>query len=233
MFQKLLNTLTHREEKEKKDIFDGIVGHENTKNILNLALESNKPVSILLVGPPGVAKTELILKILNHNRNKSYFTVGSQSTKAGMIDYLFEKRPKVLVVDELETMPKSDQVVLLGLTQNGILAETKIKKTRQTQLDCSVFATANSTKKILAPLLTRFLILEIKEYTRPEFMEICKGMLMREEGQDETTALFIASQVYDRLAKPTPRDCVKVARMYKKISDINMLIDSMGGLPEQ
>lgn len=229
MFNKLLATLTHKGKEEKEDIFDGIVGHENTKNILNLALQSDKPVSILLVGPPGVAKTELILKILNQYRNKSYFTVGSQSTKAGMIDYLFEKRPKILVVDELETMPKSDQVVLLGLTQNGILAETKIKKTRQTQLDCSVFATANSTKKILPPLLTRFVVLEIKEYTRPEFMEICVGMLTRDEGQDETTALFIASQVYDRLAKPTPRDCVKIARMYKKISDINMLVDSMGG----
>jgi len=225
MFTKLLESFGHK--KEEVDIFENIVGHDRTKQILNLALESDRPVSILLVGPPGVAKTELTLKILNHYRKKAYFTVGSESTKAGMIDYLFEHRPKILVVDELETMPKTDQVVLLGLTQNGILAETKIKKTRQTQLDCSVFATANSTKKILPPLLSRFVVLEIKEYTRPEFIEVSVKILTEAEGQDETVALFIASQVYDNLDMPNPRDCIKIARMYKRIADINMLIEAM------
>lgn len=67
-----------------------------------------------------------------------------------MLNYLFEKRPKFLLIDEIEHMPEKDQAVLLSLMQSQILSETKYRKTRQTQLKCSIFA--NSTKKMLDPL---------------------------------------------------------------------------------
>ena len=72
------------------------------KKLFNLSLESEKPVHILLVGPPASAKTLFMLECMKLER--SYFTLGSHSTKSGMIDYLFKNRPKYLIVDEIEHM---------------------------------------------------------------------------------------------------------------------------------
>ena len=44
---------------------------------------------------------------------KPYFTIDAHSTKAGMLDYLFEKHPRILLIDEIEHMLAKDQTVLL------------------------------------------------------------------------------------------------------------------------
>jgi Holliday junction resolvasome RuvABC ATP-dependent DNA helicase subunit len=127
---------------------ENIYGLEKEKQALMMALTAKRSCHVLLVGPPGIGKTDLVLSIYNANRSKAYFTYGGHSTKAGMVDQLFHDRPRILVVDELETMSSHDQVSLLGLCENGILAETKITKTRQTQMNVWVFATSNCTKRI-------------------------------------------------------------------------------------
>ena len=62
--------------------------------------------------------------------NNSYFVDGGNTTKAGMVDYLFENRPKYLLIDEIDKMPAKDQTFLSNLMETGILTETKHKKTR-------------------------------------------------------------------------------------------------------
>ena len=132
--------------------------------------------------------------------------------QAGMVNQLFHDRPRILVVDELETMSAHDQVSLLGLCENGILAETKITKTRQTQMNVWVFATSNCTKRILPPLLSRFIVVNLKRPTRYEFIDIGKRMLIGKEGIDPTTAFYMASQVYDKKKNADLRDVIKIAR---------------------
>ena len=78
---------------------------------------------------------------------RSYFTLGSHSTKAGMIDYLFKNRPRNLIIDEIEYMPIKDQAVLLSLMESGILSETKFEKVRKSALRTWVFASCNNEKK--------------------------------------------------------------------------------------
>jgi ATP-dependent Lon protease len=97
--------------------------------------------------------------------NKSYFTVGSNTTKGGLVNQLFEKEPKYLLIDELDKMSGNDHVSLLHLVETGLISETKISKTRQMELTSWVFATANSSEKIIQPLLSRFAVLEVPEYT--------------------------------------------------------------------
>ena len=84
---------------------------------------------ILLVGPPGSAKTLFLMECMKLSR--SYFTLGSHSTKAGMLDYLFNNRPKNLIIDEIEYMAIKDQAALLSLMETGILSETKYEKTKE------------------------------------------------------------------------------------------------------
>ena len=142
--------------------FQGIVGHDDIKQIFQKALLSKKPVHLLLVGSPGSSKTMFLTEIMRREK-PSYFIVGSNTTKAGMVNQLFEKRPKFLLIDELEKMGTTDQTALLHLMETGIISETKISKTRQIELTSWVFATANSCQKIIDPLLSRFVVLKIPE----------------------------------------------------------------------
>ena len=141
-----------------EDLFANIVGYEDIKKLFQLSLYSKeRPVHILLVGPPASAKTLFMLECMKLER--SYFTLGSHSTKSGMVEYLFEKRPRYLIIDEIEHMPLKDQTALLSLMETGIIAETKFQKARNTQLKTWVFATSNATERMLTPLLSRFLVL--------------------------------------------------------------------------
>src|SRR6185436_8646397 len=147
-----------KEQPDKSEIiFDSIVGYSDVKKLFQMSLSSDKPVHILLVGPPASAKTLFMLECMKIER--SYFTLGSHSTKSGMIDYLFEKRPRYLIVDEIEHMPMKDQTALLSLMETGIVSETKFQKTRNTQLKTWVFATSNGIDRMLTPLLSRFVVL--------------------------------------------------------------------------
>lgn len=143
--------------------FEEIIGHNDIKRIFVKAILSSKPVHLLLVGSPASAKTMFLTQIMRRFKS-SLFVVGSNTTKAGLVNILFEKRPKFLLVDELEKMNNADQMSLLHLMETGIISETKINKTRQMELVSWVFATANSCQKIIKPLLSRFVILEIPVY---------------------------------------------------------------------
>jgi DNA replicative helicase MCM subunit Mcm2 (Cdc46/Mcm family) len=89
-------------------------------------------VDILLVGPSASAKT-MFMKTLTKLQN-SYFTDGGNSTKAGMIDYIFNNQPKYLLIDEIDKMSTKDQTFLLNLMETGIVSETKHGKTRTIQM---------------------------------------------------------------------------------------------------
>jgi holliday junction DNA helicase RuvB len=110
------------------------------------------------VGSPGSAKTMFLTQIMQRYKS-SYFVVGSNTTKAGLVNQLFERRPKFLLIDELEKMNFIDQTSLLHLMETGIISETKVNKTRQMEHTSWAFATANSCEKIIQPLLSRFAIL--------------------------------------------------------------------------
>src|SRR5919198_588972 len=197
---------------KKTTIFDDIVGHNDIKEIFRMALSSQKPNHILLVGPPGTSKTMFLEKILNQYRNNSHFTLGAHSSKAGMLNALFEKRPKYLLIDEIEHMPAADQTVLLSLMQSGIISETKIKKTRSTQLKTWVFATSNGTKKLSDALLSRFMVIELERYSYEEFKDISVQLLVNSDGEEVESDLAntIAEEVYENFKNPNIRDVMKI-----------------------
>jgi MoxR-like ATPase len=146
-----------------------------------LAIKAEQPVHVLLTGKPGCGKTQFLENIKGHYKDRAYFTIGAHSTKAGMLDYLFDKRPRFLLIDEIEHMPAKDQAVLLSLMQSQIISETKYRKTRQTQLKCSVFATSNCTKNMLDPLLSRFVVINVEKYNYEEFKAVAMKVLIERE----------------------------------------------------
>jgi Holliday junction DNA helicase RuvB len=201
-------------------LFDSIVGHSDVKRLFELSLSSEKPVHLLLVGPPASAKTLFMIECMKLER--SLFTLGSHSTKSGMIDYLFDKRPRYLIVDEIEHMPMKDQTALLSLMETGILAETKFQKTRNTW----VFATSNSTERMLTPLLSRFVILRFKQYSFVSFQEVCTHILGR-EGVTPDVAVAIGEAVWTKLKSKDIRDCIKIGRLAKTKEDVEWIAQTL------
>lgn len=205
-------------------LFDTIVGYQDVKRLFSMSLASDKPVHILLVGPPASAKTLFMLECIKLER--SYFTLGSHSTKSGMLDYLFEKRPRYLIVDEIEHMPMRDQTALLSLMEVGIVSETKYQRTRNTQLKTWVFATSNGTERMLTPLLSRFVVLHFKPYSLGSFKDVCSHLLSR-EGVPADVSFAIADAVWAKLKSKDIRDCVKLGRLAKTVQDVEWISDTL------
>ena len=56
-------------------LFDNIIGYDDIKKLFFLSFESQRPIHILLVGPPASAKTLFMLGCMKLER--SYFTLGT------------------------------------------------------------------------------------------------------------------------------------------------------------
>jgi Predicted ATPase involved in replication control, Cdc46/Mcm family len=206
------------------DLFDSIVGYDDIKKLFQLSFGSQRPIHILLVGPPASAKTLFMLGCMKLDR--SYFTLGTHSTKSGMVDYLFEKRPRYLIIDEIEHMSIRDQTALLSLMETGIIAETKHMKTRNTQLKTWVFATSNQTNHMLTPLLSRFMVLHFKQYKYENFLDISIHMLAQ-EGIAKDVANEVAAQVWHKMKSKDIRDCIKIAHLAKTKNDVNWIVETL------
>jgi MoxR-like ATPase len=214
-------------KKAKHSLFDDIVGFEDVKTLFEMAIEAERPVHLLLCGPPSSGKSLFMSSLTRLER--SYYAVGSSSTKSGIFDYLFEHRPRYFIIDELEKMNKKDQTSLLNLMESGILSELKHNQQRTTQLKTWVFASCNSTDKLLPPLLTRFRDIHFKPYSEEEFTNIVVNVLDKEEGVDRDVALLIADGVYNRLKSSNIRECVRIARLAKNDSaQVNKIIYTFG-----
>lgn len=215
----------HRIFQSNDTLFENIIGYDDIKKIFLFAIKSHLPVHILLIGPPGSAKTLFLMECMKIHR--SYFTLGSHSTKAGMLDYLFNNRPRNLIIDEIEYMPFKDQAALLSLMETGILSETKFDKTRKAVLKTWVFASCNDEKKLLTPLLSRFLILCFKKYNYDEFLKITNHLLSKECNIESCVSSRIAYLVWNRLKSRDIRDCIKIGRLSKNMEDVNLIVNTL------
>ena len=220
-----LRLLDNAEDRRHPKLFEEIIGHKDIKKIFSNAIFSKKPVHILLVGDPGSAKTMFLMEIYLLFKT-SLLIVGSNTTKAGLLNQLFETRPKFVLVDELEKMNKPDQTSLLHLMETGIISETKINKTRQMKLISSVFASANSWERIPKPLISRFVVLEVPDYTFEEFKEIVI-LRLRKEGVLEDMAAIIAERVWSDLRSKDVRDAIKIARLTNTNQEVEMMVNIM------
>ncbi|HEX5979116.1 MAG TPA: hypothetical protein VFY68_17670, partial [Nitrososphaeraceae archaeon] len=107
----------------KRALFDDIYGFADVKDLFKMAIQAERPVHLLLCGPPASAKSLFMRSLTRLER--SYYAIGSSSTKSGVFDYLFEQRPRYFIIDELEKMNKKEQTSLLNLMESGILSELK------------------------------------------------------------------------------------------------------------
>jgi len=218
------NTKEFKTVSTSNEIFADIEGYTDIKREFNKALESTSPVGILLVGPPGCGKSEFLKMIRAAYEDKSVFIDGSYGSKAGIFEILKERRPKYVLLDEVDKLSTQDQQALLNLMESGRLTKTTKSETYDIKLDAWVFATANNKDDILEPLFDRFERYFLHEYSDDEFKIIALQRLRKEGIQDEELALYIAVAVLRGLGRKSIRDIIRISRKSKTIQDVDETI---------
>jgi Cdc6-like AAA superfamily ATPase len=216
---------------KRYSLFESVIGYDNIKIILSNLLKSEYPVSILLTGSAGCGKSLFLKEIELKFPAESYYIDGSRATKAGIFEVLFKDTKnniKYLLIDELDKMSTRDQESLLTLIQDGKLVQTLKTSVRSKNYDfLSVIGASNQKESILYPLLSRFYVIHIKEYTHSEFMSIALHILTQKYGVDYVLAIYIIDKVWDDLKKANVRDCENIAKLANNSREmVDLLIEN-------
>ena len=197
------------------DLFEDIIGHDEVKELLRACLMAEKPVHVLLTGPPALAKTLFLWDIERVTGEKSIWLVGSATSKAGLWDMVAERQPQIILIDELDKMNAADTAALLSMMEGGRLV--RAKKGRELDLNNPVWIIAASNKMdMLSPeLRSRFAIRRLNAYSRDEYLTVVKGVLVRRENVLPETAEKIAVELDGH--SQDVRDSIRVARLAPQI----------------
>src|SRR5919206_2746600 len=99
----------------------------------------------------------------------------------------------------------------------------RVRNTKTVNANIAIFATSNSTERLSKPLLSRFTIFEIPEYTYPEFEAISVRIIKK---LPQNVVIQIASSVWKTGSKDI-RDVLKIVKLCNVSDteeDINRLI---------
>jgi Holliday junction DNA helicase RuvB len=206
------------------DLFATIVGFEDLKKTISLVLSAPKPVHILMSGPPASAKSSFLdeLALLPD----SLYILGSSASKVGLADELFSRLPRILLIDEIDKMDRSDYAVLLSLCQKGFIQETKHHNKRSKSLDTIVFAACNRTSHMPREVLSRFLKIPIPEYTIEQLADISyKTLILREGLTPELSESIVCSGIAYGLSDV--RDFVRIGRLCSTKEQVEEVLKTM------
>ena len=196
-------------------LFSDIIGHDDIKVLLKECLAAEKPIHILLYGPPSLAKTLFLWDVERYAGQQAAWILGSSTSKSGLLDLLSNRKPRILLIDELEKMNRPDMASLLSVMEGGRIVRAKVGRGLDSQLDVWVIAAANFVGKLPRELLSRFAKKELHAYSTKEFQEVVLGILMRREGLDEQSATQVATALIGRTNDI--RDAIRIARLSKTL----------------
>lgn len=192
-------------------IFEDIIGHEDVKELLKACLASEKPVHVLLTGPPALAKSLFLWDIERLFGERAIWLVGSAASRAGLWDLVAERKPCIILIDELDKMHITDMAALLSIMEGGRLVRAKKGRELNMRLGLTVVAATNIEGKLSPELRSRFAIRRLRSYSRDEFRRVVTEVLARRENIDPATAEKIAERLDGRTQDV--RDAVRVARL--------------------
>jgi Holliday junction DNA helicase RuvB len=101
-----------------------------------------------------------------------------------------------------------------------------VGKTRKKEMRVSVFATCNDIAKISNALKSRFIVLQLEEYTYDQFLGIAKHLLAKIYGMNEVISAMIADAIWNSGSKDV-RDLLKVGKLAKTPEDVEWLVRTL------
>ncbi|MFA5439738.1 AAA family ATPase [Dehalococcoides sp.] len=209
------------------DLFADIIGHEDVKALLKATLLAEKPVHIMLTGPPALAKTLFLWDIEQTFGEQAIWLVGSATSKAGLWDLVAEREPKILLIDEMDKMNAVDMAALLTMMEGGRLVRAKRGRELDINNPLKVIAASNRLERLSPELRSRFAIRKLNPYSRSEFLTVVKGVLVRKENLTDEMAEEIASRLDGR--SQDVRDAIRVARLAPQVGVDKAISLLLGG----
>ena len=198
-----------------ESIFSDIVGHEDVKELLTACLLAEKPVHVLLAGPPALAKSLFLWDIERAAGHRAIWLLGSGTSKSGLWDEVARRQSQILLIDELDKMKSVDTASLLSLMEGGRLVRAKRGRELNLHNQVRVVAASNLLDKLSPELKSRFAIRKLKAYSRSEYLTVVKGVLVTHENLDEELAEEVARGL-DGLTQDVRR-AVMVARVAPQV----------------
>ena len=109
------------------------------------------------------------------------------------------------------------------MMERGAFTSTKVRNTKTVKANMVIFASSNSTERLSKPLLSRFTVFEIPEYSYEEFEAIAVRIIRK---LPQNTVIQIASSVWKSGSRDI-RDVLKIAKLCNPsdgLEDISRLI---------
>jgi Holliday junction DNA helicase RuvB len=192
-------------------LFEDIIGHEDVKELLTASLMAEKPVHVLLAGPPALAKSLFLWDIERAAGERAIWLVGSATSKAGLWDVVAERQPQILLIDELDKMNAADTAALLSMMEGGRLVRAKRGRELNLSNQLRVVAASNRLNVLSPELKSRFAIRKLAAYNRSDYLTVVKGVLVSRENLGQELAGEVACRL-DGLSQDV-RDAIRVARL--------------------
>ena len=192
-------------------LFADIIGHDEVKELLLACLLAEKPVHVLLAGPPALAKSLFLWDIERAAGERAIWLVGSATSKAGLWDIVAERHPQIILIDELDKMNAVDTAALLSMMEGGRLVRTKRGRELNLSNQLRVVAASNRLNALSLELKSRFAIRKLSTYSRADYLTVVRGVLARREGLDQELADEVARRL-DGISQDV-RDAIRVARL--------------------
>jgi len=192
-------------------LFEDIIGHDEVKELLTACLLAEKPVHVLLAGPPALAKSLFLWDIEQAAGERAIWLVGSATSKAGLWDVVAERKPQIILIDELDKMNAVDTAALLSMMEGGRLVRAKRGRELNLHNQLTVVAASNRLSLLSPELRSRFAIRKLIAYSRTDYLTVVRGVLTRREGLDQELADEVAQRL-DGVSQDV-RDAIRVARL--------------------
>jgi len=209
-----------------ENIFLDIIGHDDVKELLRACLLAEKPVHVLLAGPPALAKSLFLWDIERAAGEKAIWLVGSATSKAGLWDIISDRQPQILLIDELDKMNAADTAALLSMMEGGRLVRVKRGRELNLHNQLTVVAASNRLITLSPELKSRFAIRTLSAYSREDFLIVVRGVLDSRENLGSKMSEEIARQLDGRTQDV--RDAIRVARLAPQLGvsrAINLLME--------
>jgi MoxR-like ATPase len=206
---------------QKSIAFGNVQGYDDVKEIIKRALDTSENYNLLLIGPPASSKTLFLLGILDIRKDAVFFD-GSNTTNR-ILDVLEEKRPKIILLDEIDKMSRTFQNQLLGFMETGRVDVEQQRKQYHFQISgAKVFATCNEINRLSKPLQSRFRKLFLPKYSEQQFLDISEKVLPK---LSSGLARYIGAAVWKQ--QGDIRDVISIGKLVKKSDGPDQITEIM------
>lgn len=203
------------------DLFDVIEGYDDLKEFIHMSLRAEEPVHVLLVGPPGTAKSLFLMEL--ERLNGSRFITAGTATKVGIRDVIYEELPRYLIIDEIDKINDSkDLSAILTWAESGRIIIVKHGLREERKGKGWVFAACNRIDKLPPELIDRFQVFKIRPYTPEQFHRVVTNYLVKRMNKDPELASYIAEKVREYTV--SVREAIRVAKLCNTKEEVDKVI---------